>query len=1460
MSNFNYFRITNLNYNNNSSKIDDQLFYFNGENTMLNLKNGGGKSVIVQMMMAPFMRKKYRDLNDRKFDGYFTGKMPTYIMAEWNLDDGAGYLLTGMMVKKKENSSDENSNDTLDIINFIHEYKSRNKYDIKNIPIIEKEGEGKRIKSFANSKKLFEELKRSLEYDFNYYDMNNYTASKAYFNKLKEYGIDNKEWENIIKKVNLTESGLSQLFKEAKNTEGLIKNWFLPTVEEKLSKDEDRIKAYRDIIERYIYQYKRNKSNIDRKKKIEIFNERAKNIKEATLLFKEYKEKLKKHENKIANFYRILKETLEEKERLKEKVNNEIFKNKEDVKEIKYEEVSMNIYSIEDEIDEIIACINKENILKKECEDLLKKLKKEKNILTCAKAYEIYKYYSEELQNLEIKISLLRNEQKDKAPRINDLGFSIKNLLQLNKNDLDKEFIKIKDETESLIKRKEELEKNIEEGQTLINSLYLEEGKLEKSIDSFNEYERDFNKNYNEKLLRNIIGFFNEEDILNLEKKIYFEKENAEKQKIELEKDVIKKKETLKAKESEKDKINNLVIALEKDLSNSKKEQETLNNEIEQRKDIIKYVNLEESSIFDNTYIINEFIKKLEVLNIDLKELYKVFERIEKEITKLKLGKIMELPKEFIDELKNKDINIVYGMEWLKKNGYSKEENMEIINRNPFIPYSLIMSSKEISILEKNDIDVFTSSPVPIILRENLNDNLKNTSKNIIEIGTVKFYISFNKKLLNEEELKKILLEKEEEKKKILKNIEDKRTSIELYNDKKSIIQNSKLTKELYDELLKRIKKYEEDLKLNNHELISIKNIIEELKEQIEEINKKCEKLNDKKKDIIKKEEQYNALITKYKIYKEDKEKQEILLQKKRLYLNNIEKDKKELKENGKKVENNKEILRRLEDKINNCSGEFLKFDSFQEGKIIEKDLEDLLAEYNAMTKGISENIQELEEKIKKMDDNYKKAELELCEKSKSYELEDKEFKNVIYDSKKEVKIEKDIENENINLKKIEKRISDYEKEKTREETKIEGFKEKLTELNKCNPKERKEIFNKDFKEELAKLSLKEKELKAELTKLEKEINTIEINKNNLSEYDFQVNNIISIEINLKELESSTGKLKRDYRLIKEEIARAEKEVTSIINNIYSEDIFKNESLFIDAVEGLQRVCNDPNILLEQLEIILDSYEKLVEKLMHDIEMINKEEDNILRNLYEYISLVNENIGQIDDNSTITIGEKSIKMLKISVVDMEENKELYMTRLKEYLQNIRNHCVGLLEENENINEYIQKSVTIIKLYDEIISIGNINVKLYKVEENRQKQITWDEVAKNSGGEGFLSAFVILSSLLSYMRKEDKDIFSRKEISKVLIMDNPFAQTNAEHLLKPLIDISKKSKTQLICLTGLGGDSIINRFDNIYVMNLVNSKLKNGLRVMKSEHIVGDEEKEVIVSSRVKVEDVQEKLF
>ena len=79
------------------------------------------------------------------------------------------------------------------------------------------------------------------------------------------------------------------------------------------------------------------------------------------------------------------------------------------------------------------------------------------------------------------------------------------------------------------------------------------------------------------------------------------------------------------------------------------------------------------------------------------------------------------------------------------------------------------------------------------------------------------------------------------------------------------------------------------------------------------------------------------------------------------------------------------------------------------------------------------------------------------------------------------------------------------------------------------------------------------------------------------------------------------------------------------------------------------------------------------------------------------------------------------------------------------------------------------------------------------------------------------------------------------------MDNPFAQTNAVHLLKPLMDMAKKTNTQLICLSGLGGDSIYNRFDNIYVINLVSSNMRKGMQYMNTQHLKGENIKKLELS-------------
>lgn len=60
----------------------------------------------------------------------------------------------------------------------------------------------------------------------------------------------------------------------------------------------------------------------------------------------------------------------------------------------------------------------------------------------------------------------------------------------------------------------------------------------------------------------------------------------------------------------------------------------------------------------------------------------------------------MELSEELLKMLKDLEINIVYGMEWLQKNQNSEECNRELVRQHPFLPYALIMTSEDIEKLQ----------------------------------------------------------------------------------------------------------------------------------------------------------------------------------------------------------------------------------------------------------------------------------------------------------------------------------------------------------------------------------------------------------------------------------------------------------------------------------------------------------------------------------------------------------------------------------------------------------------------------------------------------------------------------------------------------------------------------------------------------------------------------------------
>lgn len=274
MSKINAIRLINVNYNNNANRISDEILYFNGESTLISLQNGGGKSVLVQMLTAPFVHPRYRNAKDRLFENYFTTAKPSFILVEWALDQGAGYVLTGLMVRKAQDMQEERK-ENLDIIGIISEYQEPCVQDIRNLSVVEKGKKEMILKNFNSCRQLFETYKKDRDMNFFYYDLTNYAQSRQYFEKLSEYQINYKEWETIIRKVNVKESGLSELFSDCRTEKELVEKWFLEVVESKLNKDENQIKKFQEILQKYAGKYKNIKEQLKRRDTIQKFKEEA---------------------------------------------------------------------------------------------------------------------------------------------------------------------------------------------------------------------------------------------------------------------------------------------------------------------------------------------------------------------------------------------------------------------------------------------------------------------------------------------------------------------------------------------------------------------------------------------------------------------------------------------------------------------------------------------------------------------------------------------------------------------------------------------------------------------------------------------------------------------------------------------------------------------------------------------------------------------------------------------------------------------------------------------------------------------------------------------------------------------------------------------------------------------------------------------------------------------------------
>lgn len=1350
MSKINAVRFINLNYNNNAMKINDECMQFSGKSTLLSLRNGGGKTVLVQMMTAPFVHRGKQKTKDRPFESYFTTAKPSFILVEWLLDGGAGYVLTGLMVRKNQEISEEKT-DALEMMAIISEYKEPCMQDIHHLPVVEQNEKTMKLKSYNSCRKLFEDYKKDKKLSFFCYDMSSPAQSRQYFYKLMEYQINYKEWETIIRKVNVKESGLSELFSDCRTEKELVEKWFLEAVESKLNKEENKVKNFQEILEKYAGKYKNIKEQLKRRDAIQKFKEAAEEIQinAEDFLVKEG-EKIEQ-EKVIAAFIARLNVLYEEAEIERERQEEGRKKLQEELEFLKYEQLSCEFHEKNREkrnhaSNREMIDLEKESLLRKQ-----EKIQKKVHVFLCAKQQEMVNEDKQEWEIRKEKAAISRTKEENLEPERNRIGGQLSGYYEYRLSDN-------KEKQEAIKKQKLQIRKDISQQKDILNEYREKTKKITESKGSFRSLVRGYdnieikyNSNYRENLSRNILGVY-EAGMLDIKQEMYDKEqkksiqENKE-QKEKFENTTEEIHRTERAIEEKREKY----FQKDSDIKQAEKEKKGYEQELEERKDILKYLELPEEKLFAREEILHKAKIKMQELSSRRRTLEKKEDALQKEYKLLVSGRVMELPDNLKEEFEKLDVPVVYGMEWLKKNGFTEKKNKEIVSQNPFLPYALILTRQELKKLAERNGETYTSFPVPIIERENLESIKLDRTQSFVKMQDIHFYILFNENLLDEEKMEIMIEQKQKDIADIRETMQICKNEYEDYFHRFDVIKRQAVTKENWDKIQKKLQKLEKEKEDIFQNIQQARDTKQSLKKNFEILQKTLRELEKKIESQAARQRAFKELRTAYAEYEENNKKlQEYEREEERLENRQHLTEEKisQLEENYRELSGQENSLFREEESIQNSCQKFaaykeinrnvkagkllgvdstLRTDNNSGVKIIPSEAEvlKLEARYEAVTADISQELKELELEEEKALTRYHKSFGELRELCQKYNLKNSEWQNIIYDKREQLYQEAELEDYDKKIERKANLLNEEDKKIGILNSQLEGIlKQIVSECGKGNPLEEEKISQKDLESAKNQTKYQLSELERKIAFSEKAIQKYRENLTALSEYNnFSADEEIHFEqdfkkMSEKELRDFKGMLIRDYNDIIRCVQKCRETLAQTLNKIARQEAFQDAS-YKTPLENMLKVCDNAAKVLRQLNITLESYDSLMKQLEVDISLVETEKKNVTELLEDYVQNIHKNLEKIGRNSTIKIREKSIKMLKVILPVWEDNEKLYSLRLSDLVDEITEEGIRLFENNENAQEYIGRKVTSKNLYDTVVGTGNVQIQLYKIEEQRE---------------------------------------------------------------------------------------------------------------------------------------------
>ncbi len=214
MPHINRIRVNNVKYNFGTQFYDDFIMRFSGKNTIYDLANGGGKSVLMLLLLQNLIPNCTLDEKqpiEKLFRG--DGSQVIHSLIEWklnknNIKDGFRYMTTGFCARKAKESATEDTvngkeNAAIEYFNYCIFYREFNDNDLRNLPL----SNGKERITYQGLRNHLRDLEKK-DYGL---QVKIFDRKGDYQRFISQYGLYESEWE-IIRGINKTEGHVRTYF------------------------------------------------------------------------------------------------------------------------------------------------------------------------------------------------------------------------------------------------------------------------------------------------------------------------------------------------------------------------------------------------------------------------------------------------------------------------------------------------------------------------------------------------------------------------------------------------------------------------------------------------------------------------------------------------------------------------------------------------------------------------------------------------------------------------------------------------------------------------------------------------------------------------------------------------------------------------------------------------------------------------------------------------------------------------------------------------------------------------------------------------------------------------------------------------------------------------------------------------------------------------------------------------